>query len=402
MKKNIVILGSSGSVGKNAVKVAKHFANKISVYGIAVNNNIALALQQIKELKCQAVAVFNEEKSRELKHLLIQERIECDVFSGAKGLEKISTSKDVSLVLCAITGTHGLWPVIKAIQAKKDIAIASKEILVMAGEIVMREVAMHNVNLLPVDSEHSAIFQCLEGRQQISSNCHNNEIVKRLIITGSGGPFRDSSVEKIAKATVEEALNHPTWKMGKKISIDSATLMNKALEMIEAHHLFHIPGEKIEVIIHPQSIIHSMVEFSDNSILAQLSGPDMRFPIQYALTYPEKCQGGLKPLNFNELSKLEFFEPRHDDFNAINLAYKTMEDGGTAGAVLNGSNEIAVELFLNNKISLINICEIIEKVVGRHILIENPSLEQVIVADNWAREETKKIAEEIIAAKNNN
>ncbi|UDQ98165.1 1-deoxy-D-xylulose-5-phosphate reductoisomerase [Lentisphaerota bacterium WC36G] len=399
MKKSIVILGSSGSVGENAVKVASYFNSNIDVFGIAVNNNIERALEQIKILKCQIVAVYDKLKATELKKQLLKENISCQVYVGAEGLERISTHNSVDLVLCAITGVAGLQPVIKAIQAKKDIAIASKEILVMAGEIVMREVAIHNVNLLPVDSEHSAIFQCLEGRRFLSKEENNNAIVNRLIITGSGGPFRSKSIEEMKSASVADALNHPTWNMGKKISIDSATLMNKALEMIEAHYLFNIPAEKIEVVIHPQSIVHSMVEFSDNSVLAQMSEVDMRFPIQYALTYPEKYQGGLKHLDFSKLAKLEFFEPRYNDFTAIDLAYKVMKQGGTATAVLNGSNEVAVKLFLEEKISLINICEIIEKVVARHILINNPTLTEIIDADEWARKETMKVAQGLIATK---
>jgi 1-deoxy-D-xylulose-5-phosphate reductoisomerase len=281
------------------------------------------------------------------------------------------------MVLVAIVGTGGLRPALAAIKAGKDLAVASKEILVMAGEIVMREARDKNVNVLPVDSEHNAIFQCLEGKQPVD--------VRRIILTASGGPFRETPRRAFDSITPQQALKHPTWNMGPKITIDSATLFNKGLEMIEAHWLFGVEMKRVEVVIHPQSIVHSMVEFTDGSTLAQLSYSDMCFPIQYAVTWPDRVANSLPPLDFSTLSKLEFFIPRYEDFPALNLARRAGEIGGTLPAVMNAANEIAVAAFLDRKVRFPEIWEIVEDVMNQHPPVAQADLDAILGADQWAR-----------------
>jgi 1-deoxy-D-xylulose-5-phosphate reductoisomerase len=287
---------------------------------------------------------------------------------------------DADMVLIAIVGTGGLRPALAAIEAGKDLAVASKEILVMAGEIVMREAREKGVHVLPVDSEHNAIFQCLDGRASD---------VRRIILTASGGPFRETAAKDFESITVEQALKHPTWNMGPKITIDSATLFNKGLEMIEAHWLFGVEMKRVEVVIHPQSIVHSMVEFADGSTLAQLSYSDMCFPIQYAVTWPERVPNSLPPLDFGKLSKLEFAKPRYDDFPALNLAREAGETGGTLPAVLNAANEIAVAAFLDRNVRFPRIWQMVEGVMNRHSTVAHPDLDEILRADQWAREEAR-------------
>jgi 1-deoxy-D-xylulose-5-phosphate reductoisomerase len=289
----------------------------------------------------------------------------------------------VDMVLVAIVGTAGLRPALAAIEAGKDLAVASKEILVMAGEIVMREARDKDVHVLPVDSEHNAIFQCLDGR---------TSEIRRIILTASGGPFRERPAKDLVDVTLEQALKHPTWNMGPKITIDSATLFNKGLEMIEAHWLFGVEMNRVEVVIHPQSIVHSMVEFADGSTLAQLSYSDMCFPIQYAVTWPERVPNTLPPLDFSKVSKLEFFTPRYADFPALGLARRAGETGGTMPAVMNAANEIAVASFLDREVSFPRIWQIVERVMDRHARVAHPDLDAILAADRWARAEAKKLA----------
>ena len=319
---------------------------------------------------------------------------------------EIARLDEAEMVLVAVVGTGGLRPALAAIEAGKDLAVASKEILVMAGEIVMRDAAAKSVMVLPVDSEHNAIFQCLDGRIQGSGFRVQNEMkhvpdvqrptpndIRRLILTASGGPFRETPASEFESITTEQALRHPTWNMGPKITIDSATLFNKGLEMIEAHWLFGVEMKRVEVVIHPQSIVHSMVEFADGSVLAQLSHSDMCFPIQYAVTWPERVPNSLPPLDFGKLRQLEFATPRYNDFPALNLARRAGDEGGTLPAVLNASNEVAVAAFLAGRISFPRIWQTVEEVMNRHTSVAKPTLDAILRADHWARAEAGECVE---------
>jgi 1-deoxy-D-xylulose-5-phosphate reductoisomerase len=376
--KKIVILGSTGSIGKSTIEVLRNLKDKFEIYGLAANNNINLLAEQAKEFGCKKV-VCNDSLVNKLQETISEDS---EIMSGIDGMIKLSTAPEVDIVLCAVVGTAGLFPVLEAIRKKKTIAIASKEILVMAGELVMAEAKKYNVKMLPVDSEHSAIFQCLDGKK------HSD--ISKIILTASGGTFRTSSLEEMKNATYQQALAHPTWNMGPKVTIDSATLMNKALEIIEAYWLFNIPAEKIEVVVHPQSVIHSMVEFIDGTILAQMSVTDMKFPIQYALTYPEKT-GGLKKLSFSDVGTLTFEKPDRNRFPSLDIAFNAIKEGGTMPAVMNAANEIAVERFSKGEISLLNIWDIIKTVMSAHKVVKNPSLEEIIYADNWAKKEAEEL-----------
>jgi 1-deoxy-D-xylulose-5-phosphate reductoisomerase len=310
---------------------------------------------------------------------------------------------DSDMALIAIVGTGGLSPALAAIAAGKDLAVASKEILVMAGEIVMREAQKNGVHVLPVDSEHNAIFQCLySGASFQLANKVEGQLeklphydVRRIILTASGGPFRETPAKEFDNITVEQALKHPTWNMGPKITIDSATLFNKGLEMIEAHWLFGVEMKRVEVVIHPQSIVHSMVEFSDGSVLAQLSHSDMCFPIQYAVTWPDRVANSLPPLNFGKVSKLEFFTPRYDDFPALTLARQAGDAGGTMPAVLNAANEVAAGAFLQKRLGFSEIWRVVEQVMARHASVAHPDLNAILRADQWARAEAAEIVKSL-------
>ncbi|HEY5298932.1 MAG TPA: 1-deoxy-D-xylulose-5-phosphate reductoisomerase [Verrucomicrobiae bacterium] len=375
--KNVVLLGSTGSIGTNTVKVAEDLPDQIRLLGLAAGNNSELLLEQTRKHKPAAISIFDPAKARELQNAL---GTSAQVFFGEEGLIKLATLPAADIVLIAIVGTAGLKPALAAIRAGNDIAVASKEILVMAGEIVMNEARKHGVRILAVDSEHSAIFQCLDGKP-INS-------VRKLILTASGGPFRDKNLwpkEKFSEITVERALKHPSWVMGKKITIDSATLFNKGLEMIEARWLFDIEMARVGVVVHPQSIVHSMVEFVDGSLLAQLSTPDMCLPIQYALTYPDRAPSERVQTNFPKIGTLTFEEPDVERFPAIDLARRAGEVGGTLPAVLNAANEIAVEAFVNRKITFPQITEVVRKTMDAHKTISHPTLEKILEADSWAR-----------------
>ncbi|MCF7791789.1 MAG: 1-deoxy-D-xylulose-5-phosphate reductoisomerase [Victivallales bacterium] len=375
--KNIVILGSTGSIGRNTVEVVKNLKNMFRVVGLAANKNIELLEKQARELGCRKI-VCNKEYVRELQKRLGKD---FEVEHGTEGMVELSVQTEVDIVLCAVVGTAALLPVLEALKNGKDIAIASKEILVMAGEIVMKTAEKNNVRLLPVDSEHSAIFQCLEGKKK-------NDISK-LVLTASGGAFRNTDKAELKKATLENALKHPTWSMGRKVTIDSASLMNKALEIIEAKWMFGVTPNQIDVLIHPQSIIHSMVEFVDGTFLAQLSVTDMKFPIQYALAYPEKIPGGLEKLNLAEIKSLSFYEPDRTKFPSLDFAFYALKTGGTMPAVMNAANELAVEKFIGGEIYFTEIWDIIENIMNEHKVVENPTLEQIIDADSWAKNRLK-------------
>ena len=380
--KNVVVLGCTGSIGTSTVKVAEDLPDRIRLIGLAAGNNADLLIEQTRKHRPVAVSISDPAKANELRGTL---GATCEVYSGAEGLLKLATHPAADIVLISIVGTAGLQPALAAIRAGKDIAVASKEILVMAGETVMREARQHGVRVLAVDSEHSAIFQCLDGKPTAS--------VRKLLLTASGGPFRDKAAwpkEKFSEITVERALKHPSWVMGRKITIDSATLFNKGLEMIEARWLFDIEMARVGVVVHPQSIVHSMVEFVDGSLLAQLSTPDMCLPIQYALTYPDRAASVRVQTDFPKLGTLTFEAPDLDRFPALELARRAGEIGGTLPAVLNAANEIAVETFVNRKVNFPQITQTVRRVMDAHQVVAHPSLEQILAADAWARQEAAR------------
>src|SRR5213595_920754 len=377
-RKHVVILGATGSIGESALKVERDIPDRMEIVGLAANSNAEKLAMAANQTRAQSVCLVDETKIDILRKALdYRPRI----FSGEVGLREIACLTDADMVLVAIVGTGGLRPALAAIEAGKDLAVASKEIMVMAGEIVMREARDNDVQVLPVDSEHNAIFQCLEGKKSLD--------VRRIILTASGGPFRETPRKDFDSITPEQALKHPTWNMGPKITIDSATLFNKGLEMIEAHWLFDVEMKRVEVVIHPQSIVHSMVEFTDGSTLAQLSYSDMCFPIQYAVTWPDRVPNTLPPLDFSKLSKLEFFTPRYEDFPALNLARRAGETGGTLPAVMNAANEVAVAAFLDRRLRFPDIWHVVEEVMNRHTVIAHPNLDAILEADRWARSEAQ-------------
>src|SRR5256714_10503745 len=350
-RKRVVILGATGSIGESALKVACDIPERMEIVGLAAKSNAQKLAEAANKGRPESVCLVDETKIDILRKALDYEP---RIFAGEEGLREIACLTNADMVLVAIVGTGGLRPALAAIEAGKDLAVASKEILVMAGEIVMREARENGVHVLPVDSEHNAIFQCLEGKQQAD--------IRRIILTASGGPFRETPRTAFDSITLEEALKHPTWNMGPKITVDSATLFNKGLEMIEARWLFGVDMKRVEVVIHPQSIVHSMVEFTDGSTLAQLSYSNMCFPIQYAVTWPDRVPNTLPPLDFSKLSKLEFFAPRYEDFPALNLARRAGETGAPLPAVMNAAKEIAVAAFLNRRVRFAQIWETVARV----------------------------------------
>jgi 1-deoxy-D-xylulose-5-phosphate reductoisomerase len=373
--KKVVLLGSTGSIGTSTIKVAEDLPGRIQLVGLAAGNNSKLLAEQTSKHQPQAICLQDPAKAAELTRMF-GSRVK--VHAGDDGLLQLATLPEADIVLIAIVGTAGLRPALAAIRAGKDIAVASKEILVMAGEIVMNEARRKGVKVLAVDSEHSAIFQCLDSKPCVS--------VRRLILTASGGPFRQTAKEEFPGITVERALKHPSWVMGRKITIDSATLFNKGLEMIEARWLFDIEMDRVGVVVHPQSIVHSMVEFIDGSIIAQLSAPDMCLPIQYALTYPERVASSRVQTDFPKIGSLTFEEPDLDRFPSLNLARNAGSVGGTMPAVLNAANEIAVDAFCARRINFPGITRVVSETMGSHAVVEHPDLEEIIEADRWARE----------------
>ncbi len=381
VKRNIVILGSTGSIGENACWLADRLRDDLQVVGLAAGGRWERLAEQARLFGCRQVAIADAAAAPLLAAAV---PANCRVTSGTDSLVEMVTAPDVDVVLCAITGTGGLIPVLEAIRAGKDIALASKEVLVMAGELVMAEVERCGVRMLPVDSEHSALFQCLEGRQ--------SHEVARLILTASGGPFRQRTAAEMQAVTYAEALAHPTWDMGPKITVDSATMMNKALELIEACRLFNVPPGAVEVVIHPQSVVHSMVEFADGSIIAQLGSPDMRLPIQYALLYPEHRDTGLPRCDLTMLSRLDFDRPDEKRFPALRLAREALAAGGTLPAVLNAANEVAVELFRHGNLAFPGIWQLVEGVMRKHTVMLEQDLAVILEADAWARRTASQMA----------
>jgi 1-deoxy-D-xylulose-5-phosphate reductoisomerase len=385
LTKKISIIGSTGSIGRQTLDIAKTFPDRIEVVGLAAGSNLDLLVEQIKEFKPRVVSIMDSRLVDKLSGILTELNLlnKIEVYSGGEGLIKVATMDEIDTVVTSVTGTVGLLPTVEAIKKGKNIALANKETLVAAGELVMELVREKGVKLLPVDSEHSAIFQCLAGEERRGVN--------KIILTASGGPFRGKDKEFLEKVTIDMALKHPNWAMGKKITIDSATLMNKGLEVIEAKWLFDIDFDSIDVVVHPQSIIHSMVEYQDGAILAHLGVPDMRIPIQYALLYPERLDNQIPKLNLVEAGKLTFEAPNVEDFPSLKLAYDAGRIGGTMPAAMNAANERLVELYLQEAIGFLDIPKYIALVMEKHQVISKPSLEAIIEADGWARQEVDKL-----------
>jgi 1-deoxy-D-xylulose-5-phosphate reductoisomerase len=386
MKKRIAILGSTGSIGTQSLEVIEQNPDKFEVEVLTANNNVDLLIQQAKKFKPNVVVVANPAKYKQVSEALSSEPVK--VFAGNDSLNQVVEMESVDLVLTAMVGYSGLIPTYHAIKAKKNVALANKETLVVAGEMITRLARENQVDILPVDSEHSAIFQCLIGEFMNPP--------EKIILTCSGGPFRGKSREELEKVTVAGALNHPNWEMGAKITIDSATLMNKGFEMIEAHWLFGLSPAKIEVIVHPQSIIHSLVQFEDGSMKAQMGLPDMKLPIQYALGFPYRIKNNFPRFNFLDYPTLEFEPPNTKNFRNLALAYEALNQGGNVPCILNAANEVVVESFLNGKTGFLQMSDIIEKVLGKVNFIGQPGLDDLI----WTNSETRRITQLLTENKN--
>ena len=392
--KNLGILGSTGSIGAQTLEVVRKNPDRYRVSALAVMGNIEVLKEQILEFRPKMVAVFDPEKGKALKEEIIRLKagaprmkitekngnhplLSVKVHVGLEGLVSIATAKEVDLLVNSVVGSVGLVPTLKAIEEGKDIALANKETLVVAGELVMKKAKEKGVTITPIDSEHSAIFQCLQGEKK--------ESLEKIILTASGGPFRTWKKEDIEKATYREALKHPNWDMGRKISIDSATMMNKGLEVIEARWLFDVPPEKIETVVHPESIVHSMVEYVDSSVIAELGVPDMKVPIQYALSYPERIKADFEKLSLSKIKNLSFQEPDIERFPCLKLAYDALELGGTMPAVMNGANEVLVEAYLEEKILFYDIPKYIEMAMKAHEPFDYTTMEEILEVDRWVR-----------------
>jgi 1-deoxy-D-xylulose-5-phosphate reductoisomerase len=377
--KRIAILGSTGSIGQNTLKVIEGFPDRFKVVALTTQTHIDLLCQQAEKFCPEYICVTDESASLKIKPK-ISSKIK--LFEGESGLEELCTQKRIDKIVVAVSGASALLPLLKAIECHKEIALANKEALVMAGAIIMRQASEHNLKIIPIDSEQSAIWQCLEGQ--------DTKKLQTIYLTASGGPFREFSRKQLERISVKQALSHPRWRMGKKISVDSATLMNKGLEVLEAMHLFAASPDKIKVLIHPESIIHSMVEFIDGVIMAQLSITDMRIPIQYAVMYPERMKTSLPGVDFCKINKFHFQKPDMEKFPCLKLAFKAAIEAGTMPCVLNAANEEAVTAFMNGGLSFTDIPKVIEKVLSCHRKIQNPGLTDILQADNWARIQARK------------
>jgi 1-deoxy-D-xylulose-5-phosphate reductoisomerase len=379
--KKIAVLGSTGSIGRSALQVVEQFPDRLQVVALAAGRNIDLLAEQIHRFRPRLAAVLDPQLAKDLTSRL-QPGIEVEVVAGSTGYQQVASCAEAEMILSSMVGAAGLIPTLSAIRAGKDVALANKETLVMAGALVMGEVRRSQVELLPVDSEHNAIFQALEG--------HRREDLKRILLTASGGPFLNMPKEQLESVTPTQALAHPNWSMGPKITIDSATLMNKGLEVIEAKWLFEVPVEKIDVHVHPQSIVHSMVEYIDGSVIAQMGIPDMRIPIAYALAYPERLELDLPRLDFFTVQTLTFQEPDLNRFPCLKLAFAACKAGGTMPAVLNAANEVAVQAFLDNRIPFSGIPRLVNLAMEEHALDPAAELEAILEADAWARRRTEE------------
>ena len=377
MMKYITILGSTGSIGVNSLKVIKAHPDRFCCLGLAAGKNIGLLLEQVESFQPKAVCVLNEKLAVALRDQL-PDKSTPEIYHGQEGFRHIATLAEIDTVISAMTGAAGLLPTYDAVKAGKNIALANKETMVMAGAIIMSEAKKQNVSVLPVDSEHSAIFQAIQG--------HPQEDIKRIVLTASGGPFRDFSLEDMDKVTREQALNHPNWDMGEKVTVDSATLMNKGLEAIEAKWFFNLDMNQIDILIHPQSVVHSMVEYKDGSVIAQLGIADMIIPIAYALSYPRHLENSLPSLQLDEVQNLTFKKPDMKRFRSLDLALRAAKAGGSMPTVLNGANEVAVAAFLAEKIRFLDIPDLIEKTMDAHQLQPVDCMEDIIKTDQWARD----------------
>ena len=380
MVKKIAILGSTGSIGRNALRVIDALGPRYQVSALSAHSNVRLLAEQAMQYKPKVIAVTNPDYDKELRELIGDSDIE--IIAGPDGLIEIAQLEEVDIVLTAVVGSAGLPAVLAAARSGKQLAIANKEPLVIAGELLMKEAKDNGSTVLPVDSEHSAVFQAMQSG--------NREEVNKIILTASGGPFRQASIEDIKNVSLEQALSHPVWDMGPKITIDSATMMNKAFEVIEARWLFDMPAEKIDVLIHPESIVHSLVEFVDGSVIAQLGEPDMCLPIQYALTYPARVAGITRPLWLDKIGNLTFEKPNLEVFRALALGFEVARTGGTAAVVFNAANEAAVEEFLAGRINFVTIIELIENCLDKHNVKKCVTLEELLEADSWARREVAR------------
>jgi len=385
--KRITILGSTGSIGRNALEIISNHRDRFKVVALAAGKNINLIEEQIKSFSPEIVAVADEEAAKELRKRIGKYATSLTILSGHNGVAEAAEYESSEFVLSAIVGAAGLIPTISAVRSGKTIGLANKEALVMAGRIVTEEAKKSGVRIFPVDSEHSAVFQCIEG--------HRNSEIRRVILTASGGPFVGKDVNALQHIRPEDALKHPNWQMGKKITIDSATLMNKGFEMIEAHYLFNIPPERIDVLVHPQSIVHSIVEFHDRSYIAQLSIPDMKGPIAYALSYPERLEDVMQCLDLDGIESLVFKKPDNECFPCLSYAYMAMEAGGTMPSVLNAANEVAVDAFLKGKIRFTDIPFVIRTTMDKHEAFPDDDLAVILEADTWARRKAQEVIEEI-------
>ncbi|MCS7215695.1 MAG: 1-deoxy-D-xylulose-5-phosphate reductoisomerase, partial [Thermodesulfovibrio sp.] len=371
--KKVVILGSTGSIGKSALEVIRRFPDKFKVSGLAAKSSVNTLEEQIREFNPSYVAVFDTKACDELRKKFKN----LEILRGNEGINQLARLKEADIVLSAIVGAAGLIPTFEAVKAGKTIGLANKESIVMAGEIIKREAQKTGAKIIPVDSEHSAVFQCINGI--------NKQHIKKIWLTASGGPFHGKKIHEMEDVTPQEALNHPKWKMGKRITIDSATLMNKGFEVIEAHYLFDMPAENIGVLIHPQSIVHCLVEFIDGTYLAQMSNPDMKAPIAFALSFPERFKDIVTPINWSLMKNLHFEIPDTELFPCLKLAYEALKIGGSMPAVLNASDEVAVEAFLSGRLKFKDIYRVIKKVMDAHKAVYVNSIEEVLEADSWAR-----------------
>jgi len=379
--KKLAVLGSTGSIGVSTLEIVKAFPERYQIVALTAGSNIDLLRQQIQLFSPRIVSVISDLDAQKLTSQL--EGVDVQICSGIAGMISCATAPEIDMVVAAVVGAAGLVPTMAAIKAGKDIALANKETLVTAGSLIMAEAARQKINLIPVDSEHSAIFQSLSGQRR--------EDVRRLILTASGGPFREYSLAQFATVTPEDALAHPNWDMGRKISIDSATMMNKGLEVIEAHWLFNFPATMIDVHIHPESIVHSLVEYRDGAVIAQLGVPDMKTPIAYALAWPERLPLSQQPLDLCGMGQLSFSEPNKELFPCLQLAYDALACGGTVPAVMNAANEVAVEAFLTNQLSFLGISQVIEKVMCQHRSEQLTTVEQALRADLWGRRKAQEL-----------
>ena len=384
--KNLSILGSTGSIGRNALEIVAMFPERFTVRALAAKNNTRALARQVEEFVPDLAVVFDETHAVELKRML-SSGPKVEIMYGQDGYRTAASYDSVDMVVTAVVGSAGLIPTLAAIEAGKNIALANKETLVMAGEIVVKKAKQNHVKIIPIDSEHSAIFQCISGNRR--------QDLDKILLTASGGPFLNRPENEFVKIKPQDALNHPTWQMGKKVSVDSATLMNKGLEVIEAKCLFGVSQERIEVLIHPQSVIHSMVSFKDGTVMAQLGIPDMKAAIAYALSYPERLSLEQPLPDFTEIGALTFERPDLNKFPCLDLAYTACQTGGTLPAVLNAANEMSVQAFLTQRIPFIKIPEIIEKTMENHSLVTNPCFDDLLESDRWARDQARKLIERI-------